>query len=88
MAKKSLSGSDTLTGSLLGTSIYDAASFTPSNGEVSVGVVFVVEFDVRRDGEVIESASASESATVTVREEELAYTAEMSASGSIEVVTS
>jgi len=88
LGKKELQGTATLTGSVLDTSIYDSSNFTPSNGSLSTNVIVLLEFDVLRDGEVVESAEATEGVTISVRKEELAYTVSLSSSGEVIVSSS
>jgi len=83
----SLTGTETLEASILNSSVYDKSDFEPREGSKTIGVVFILEFEILRNGEVVEKATATEAADVTVSKEELSYTVSLDSTGEITVVT-
>ena len=83
----SLTGEETLSGSLLSASDFTADQFSPARGRRSIDVTVIVEFDVFRDGEVIKQAQAQTTAEITVRREEIEVTSTVAGEGTIEFET-
>jgi len=79
----SLTGTETLSGSLINTSDYQIENFQPSGGELSTTVVAELRFYALRRGDVVAEATATETFTVTVSEQELEITATVGGSGSV-----
>lgn len=83
----SLTGTETLEASILNSSAFENGDFEPRKGSKTVSVVFILEFEILRNGEVVETATATETADVTVSKEELKYTVSVDATGELSVLT-
>lgn len=87
IAKEELSGTETLTGSILGASDFEIAQFNPENGRRSVDVAVILQLEVLRNNDVIAKAQAETFVEVTVSREEITVTADVGGEGTIEFET-
>lgn len=88
LGRKTLSGETTLTGSILSAADFDVENFTPTNGELTTGVVSELRFYALRHGEVAAEATQTEAFNVTVGKEELKISQGLDAQGEIGFNTS
>lgn len=83
----SLTGTETLSGSIINTSDYSIDNFQPTNGELSTGVVSALKFYVLRNGSVVAEAEQTETFDVTVSEQELTISASVGGTGEVSFET-
>lgn len=87
LGTESLTGEQTLNGSLMSASDFSVADFEPSDGELSTSVVAELRFYALRDGEVAAEARQMDTFTVTVSDEALQVDMTLGGTGSIEFQT-
>jgi len=83
----SLSGEQTLNGSLMSASDFSVSDFEPSDGELATSVVSELRFYAIRDGEVAAEARQMDTFTVTVSDEALQVDMTLGGTGSVEFQT-
>jgi len=81
LSKQELTGESTLQGDIFSSSHFDSDQFSPSRGSRSTDIVIELRFEIIRDGEIVKEASATDTATIEIRAEELEYTVELTANG-------
>jgi hypothetical protein len=87
LGKQSLSGNAQLNGSILSSPSFSQDNFNPSRGTLTTDMVVVLVFDLYRDGEIVETAKATDTAELSVTAEELEYTVSVEGSGSVKFQT-
>jgi len=83
----SLTGTETLSGSVINASDYSIDNFQPTSGELSTGVVAALRFYVLRNDSVVAEAEQTEAFDVTVSEQELTISASVGGTGEVSFET-
>ena len=84
----SLTGTETLNGSLMSASDFSISDFEPSSGELRTSVVAELRFYATRNDEVVADASQVTTFSVVVSQEELRVDMSLDASGEVTFDTS
>lgn len=79
----SLTGTEELSGSIVGASDYSIENFTPTDGELNTSVIAELRFYAIRDENVVAEARHTASFTVTTRNEELTVEMGVNATGEV-----
>jgi len=87
IAKQSLSGTESLTASLLSAADFDTDLFAPEGGEKEVKATIVCELLVYRDGEILATDTIQDDLTITVTEESVSLSGQFDGSGNVTVQT-
>jgi len=83
LSKESLSGEETLSGSLMSAADFDIEDFQPSGGRLETSVVSELRLYVLKDGTVENEAKHQTTFAVTVADEELTVSSSLGGSGSV-----
>jgi len=87
IAKQSLSGTESLTASLLSAADFDADLFAPEGGTKEVKTTVVCELLIYRDGEILATDTIQDNLTITVTEESISLSGQFDGSGNVTVQT-